>query len=190
MGLALILFGGPAFAQSNGTLTLDRTSFTSVREYVAGEAIPTQIVLPPNLHVSKALEPVVETMLRQSPTFRRQCLRIADEPGLAVHLAPATLTRRSDVRATTRFARKHAGRLRADISIFPLSDRVELIAHEIEHVIEQLDGVDLVSLAKMPGTGVHDLDANAQSFETTRASRVGRQVAGEVDPQTPAWKGP
>ena len=188
MGFVLILFGAPAFAQSNGTFALDRTSFTSVREYVADEAIPRQIALPPNLYVSDTFKPVVETMLRQSRTFRRQCLRIADDPRLSVYLAPAMDPRRFDVRATTHFARKQTG-LTATITIFPVNQHVELIAHEIEHVIEQLDGVDLVSFAAMPGTGVHAVHLNGNVFETTRALTVGLKVAGEVDERTPTRQG-
>lgn len=187
-GFVLILFGAPAFAQSNGTFALDRTSFTSVREYVATEAIPRQIALPPNLYVSDTFRTVVETMLRQSPTFRRQCLRIADDPRLAVYLAPARDPRRSDVRATTHFARKQAG-LTATITIFPVNRHVELIAHELEHVIEQLDGVDLASFAAMPGTGVHAVSPSPRAFETTRAMTVGLKVAGEVDARTPTRQG-
>jgi hypothetical protein len=191
MGFVLILFCAPVSAQTNGTFTLDRTSFTSVREYVAGAAIPTQIAVPSNLLVSEAFRSAVDEMLRQSPTFRRQCLRIAAEPRVTVRLRPEMLPRRSDVRATTHFTRKEGGWMRADIdiSIFPLTQHIELIAHEIEHVIEQLDDVDLVSFASMPGTGVRTLDSNTNAFETTRAVRVGRKVAGEMRASTLAWLG-
>jgi hypothetical protein len=54
---------------------------------------------------------------------------------------------------------------------------VELIAHELEHVIEQLDGVDLASqitrgdTARSPRRG---------HYETLRAVTMGRRVAEEV----------
>jgi hypothetical protein len=55
---------------------------------------------------------------------------------------------------------------------------VELVAHELEHVIEQLDRIDLPSKAALPDSGVHSLAGNM--FETTRATRVGLKVAQEV----------
>ena len=45
-----LLHERPAIAQSSSTL--ERVSLTSVHQYVAGEAIPRQLALPPNLVVS------------------------------------------------------------------------------------------------------------------------------------------
>jgi len=55
-----------------------------------------------------------------------------------------------------------------------------LIAHEIEHVIERLDGVDLRARAALPGTGVRLCDGGDDAFETIRARRAGLAVAEEV----------
>lgn len=175
------LVATPAFAQSSGTaFALDRTSLTSVREYVATEAVPRQLSLPANLTVSPTYRPLLEDMLRQSATFRRQCVRIAGEPRVTVELRIAVSPRRSDIRAETHITRQRAGRLSADIQIFPIHDNVELIAHEIEHVIEQLDEVDLASHAALPDTGVHSLAAASHVFETKRAARIGVKVTEEV----------
>ena len=43
------------------------------------------------------------------------------------------------------------------MAIPPVDDHVELIAHELEHVIEQLDDIDLRTLAKVPSSGVQAL---------------------------------
>ena len=48
---------------------------------------------------------------------------------------------------------------------------VELIAHEIEHVIEQIDRVDLAESA----AGIYSVSAGGMVFETERAGRAGRQ---------------
>jgi hypothetical protein len=64
------------------------------------------------------------------------------------------------------------------VEIMDHDNQEELIAHELEHVIEQLDGIDLHALASRPATGVHVCADGA--FETTRAVKVGRAVAGEV----------
>ena len=124
--------------------------------------------------------PLLEEMLRQSATFRRQCVRIAGEPRVKVELQVATPPRRSDIRAKTQISRKPSGHLYAFIEIYPLTDSVELIAHEIEHVIEQLDEVDLESQARLPDTGVHTISAHSHVYETARALRVGLKVTEEV----------
>ena len=175
------IFEVRAYAQSrDGTFAHNRTSLTSVRQYVAAEAVPTQLTLPPNLLVSPGYRRIVEAMLRASPTFRRQCLRIAGEPHLSVRLRQAAPPWQSNARATTHITRQRGGGLSAVIDVFPLDNDVELIAHEIEHVIEQLDEVDLASRAALPDTGVRALRPGAHVFETTRAKGIGLKVSGEV----------
>lgn len=170
----------PAIAQSGSTFEQARTSFTSVHEYVAREAIPRQLAPPHNLILDDSYRPLIESMLRQSPTFRRQCARIAADPKLTVQLnlaAPSTLV---SVRATTHMTRRRDGHVTAAIRISPAHDHVELIAHEIEHVIEQIDGVDLDAHARRPGSGVRALSGMPGVYETTRATRVGQKVTLEV----------
>lgn len=177
----LILVASQAMAQSTSqSFALDRTSLTSVREYVATEAVPRQLSLPSNVTISPMYRPLLENMLRQSMTFRRQCLRIAGEPRVTVELRIGTAPWRSDIRAKTEISRKPFGYLHAMIEIYPLHDNVELIAHEIEHVIEQLDEVDLASRARLPDTGVHSLAAGSHVYETARALRVGLKVSEEA----------
>ncbi len=60
-----------------------------------------------------------------------------------------------------------------------LGEPILLIAHEFEHILEQLDGVDLPSMAARPATGVHAV-ASSGRFETDRAIAAGRQVEREV----------
>jgi len=180
---AAFLFSAPASAQSSvAVLALDRASLNSVREYVAADAVASQLALPPNLMVTPMYRPLVESMLRSSPTFRRQCVRLTGEARLTVRLNMSPPWTRSDIRAKTHMTRR-AGRLTAEIDIFRFNDDIELIAHEIEHVIEQLDGVDLPLRAASGDTGVRALSADAV-FETTRAIRVGQKVAGEVRAST------
>jgi hypothetical protein len=70
--------------------------------------------------------------------------------------------------------------MEVEIYLSRLDDPVELIAHELEHVIEQLDHVDLPSRAALPGTGVRRTVSPDGAFETTRASQTGLRVAQEV----------
>ena len=65
----------------------------------------------------------------------------------------------------------------ADIHFTVFEDPVELIAHELEHVIEQLDGVDLEVHVR---TGMAWKREDG-AFETRRATEVGKRVAREVN---------
>ena len=175
-----LLHERPAIAQSGSMI--ERVSLTSVHHYVAGEAIPRQLALPPNLVVPSIYRRMVEAMLRDSPTFRRQCVRIAAEPGLTVHLSVSPPPRRSTHRALTRLTRNAHGDLTAFVEIGPFENTQELIAHEFEHVIEQLDGVDLASRAARPDAGVREIGHRGAVYETTRAQRIGLRVVSELRP--------
>ena len=119
-------------------------------------------------------------MLRGSPTFRRQCLRIAAETSLTVQLRMNPHALRSDARATTRMTRNALGDLVAIVEIAPLRDTQELIAHEFEHIIEQLDGIDLAAHAARSRTGVSEIGSAGGLFETVRAQRMGLKVVSEL----------
>lgn len=176
---ALLLLYRPAAAQSGPALELARGSLTSVSHYVAAEAIPRQLAPPANLVVSSMHRPLVESMLRHSPTFRRQCVRIEGARSLTVHLSIG-LRSRSYLRASTRVSRNANGRLSAFIEIGSLREAEELIAHEFEHIIEQLDGVDLAARAALPHSGVSALGPASGMFETRRATHVGLKVVAEL----------
>jgi hypothetical protein len=60
----------------------------------------------------------------------------------------------------------------------------ELIAHELEHVIEQLDGVDLAAKADTDSSSVKRGDTPEPAYETVRATRMGLAVAAEVRQRT------
>jgi hypothetical protein len=123
-------------------------------------------------------------MLRYSPTFRRQCLRIADSPRLTIvfeYFQPST----ERVRARATVSTDADGRRTARVQIRALDDPVELIAHEVEHVIEQLDGIDLSARAAVHASGVHDCHCGNGAFETARAIRVGLDVAREARQRSP-----
>ena len=169
----------PAIAQTNSGIEQAHRSITPVRQYV-GEAVPGPLTLPENFIVPDDFRPVVESMLRDSPTFRRQCLRIAGERTLLIHLVFVPASSRSDVRAMTTIRREPDGRRIARITMAPRHDIVELLAHEFEHIVEQLDGVDLAAQATRSGTGVRAQTQPVVMFETVRATQMGRKVAGEM----------
>jgi hypothetical protein len=177
---ALLLHHRPAIGQSSSAFEHARVSLTSVHRYVAAEAVPRQIAPPPNLLVSSMYLPLVESMLRDSPTFRRQCVRIAAAHGLTVHLSIGSAPMSSGVRAITRMRRSGTGHLTADVNIGFRENAQELIAHEFEHIIEQLDGVDLAARAALANTGVTLIGHTTDRFETTRAQRAGLKVVAEL----------
>lgn len=172
----------PVFAQSDiamrASVAVERTS-VAPREYVPAELVGGGTP-PANLLVPRIHRPVIESMLRKSATFRRQCLRIQNAPHLTVTLELASTHASRTARARTQIVRHSADRLLATIRLNQLEDVVELIAHEIEHVIEQLDGVDLAAKAALPNSGVHALDNEGVVFETARARWTGLKVAEEV----------
>jgi hypothetical protein len=133
----------PGFAQSDtgAKFAHVRSSTSAARIYMA-DAGHEGVELPQNLTIPAIFRPIVEAMRLQSPTFRRQCLRIAAAPELTVVLHGEPPPERHGVLASTRI-RHGIGRRHADIRIAQPARAAELIAHELEHVIEQLDGVDL-----------------------------------------------
>jgi hypothetical protein len=157
----------------------DRTGMGVARLFEA-DAHEAVVGIPSNLIVPGPFRVIVDEMLRTSPTFRRQCRRIEQATRMTVALEwfhpPATM----HLRARTIVSTEPDGRRRARVEIRPIDDPVELIAHEIEHVIEQLDDVDLDNLAAVPESGVRGCNCREQTFETTRAIRAGLAASAEV----------
>jgi hypothetical protein len=128
--------------------------------------------LPSNLAFNGDLKRVLQRLYDASPTFRLQCQRIAGATNLSVHVQVyATFLRRC--RAFTIFRRDHH-RLRADVHLPPGSALIEMVAHEFEHIVEQIEGLDLRRLARVRGSGVREVDRDV--FETDRAQAAGRSV--------------
>lgn len=182
--LAFTLCAGPALAKQFGVPhppeALHRTSALAARAFVDDAVWPTRTEeLPSNIVAPDVLRDVAAAMLRASPTFRRQCARLAGAPDLIVTVDNTQMPGARPYVASTRIHRRSDGHLVAEVHIGPGGNREELLAHEFEHIIEQLDGIDLAALAKRRGTGVH-LVPNAAEFETDRAVIVGRQVASEM----------
>ena len=97
--------------------------------------------VPANIEAGM-LGPEILEILSRSETFRRQCQRIAAVRVLRVRLGISTQPA-AEYRAVTVLARYDAGSLRADVTLVFAENYVELLAHEFEHVLEQLDGVNL-----------------------------------------------
>jgi hypothetical protein len=113
----------------------------------------------------------LRALLRVSDTFRAQCARIAADRRAHVRVSIA-YGLESGARAQTTFRRYRSGALFADVEILFGEDYRELLAHEFEHVIEQLDGVDLREEARQGRAW--QIDGGA--FETRRARLAGLQA--------------
>ena len=163
-----------------------RSSLDVAREYRPRvEPSPDDVELPKNLIVASLYRDTVELMRRQSATFRRQCLRIASDSRLTVVLEPGPPPSHLKALAWTRVERVD-GRLEAFVRLGKDYPAPGLIAHELEHVIEQLDGVDLQRKARIESSGVHEcLCGSSLAFETARAVRIGNQVTSELRARRP-----
>jgi hypothetical protein len=139
--------------------------------------------LPANLQIDPALASGVQWLWSRSPTFRRQCQRIGTVDGLGVHLAltPASPQPGADaVSVVRREAAGHGVRVQIGVSRALNQHRIlELIAHELEHVVEQIDGIDLDLLTLRGVAGVYS--TGDHRFETARAAAIGRRVIQEAE---------
>lgn len=142
-------------------------------------AVAASAVLPTNIQLPGYHRSIVQEMLRRSPTFRRQCSRIGRYRWLHVTVGVSLSPARPAAGATTTITRNAFGGLEADVRLPPQGELVELIAHEVEHILEQLDEVDLAAMASRSGTGVYAV-REVGHFETDRAIAAGRRVASEV----------
>jgi hypothetical protein len=83
----------------------------------------------------------------------------------------------SQSRAITRIAVDAAGIVVAHVAVPPVRDAVELVAHELEHIIERTERRDLAAESKRRGSGVWRAFGG---FETERAIEAGRQASSEI----------
>jgi hypothetical protein len=85
-----------------------------------------------------------------------------------------------ETRAHTEILRRAGLRVRISLRLVD-REAIALIAHEIEHVVEQLDDVDLggALAAKVHGVWASGT-RRPPAFETRRAVVAGQLVAGEV----------
>ena len=138
-------------------------------------------VLPRNIQVPDNVRPMFERVLPLSPTLSRQCRIIGAARHVRVVIrfsaSMGTLTR-----ARASITRYELGALLAEVDIPISRDLLELVAHELEHVIEQMEGVNLADLARS-GAGLAYRDASG-TYETYRATLAGQSAAAEVRHQT------
>jgi hypothetical protein len=136
--------------------------------------------LPSTITIEPGLQAIVRTTLEHSPTFRQQC-RILEASPITATVRISSRTPGATERAAATMRRGPSGAIAAAIEIRSTENLTELLGHEFEHVIEQLDGVDLRLLesageARRLGDG---------AFETRRAIAAGQRVSNEALDNSP-----
>jgi hypothetical protein len=131
--------------------------------------------IPPNIEAGVFARDMI-ALLRRSETFRCQCARIAQARGVRVTIEIAFNL--DSGRAQTAIHRDASGAIRAEVVVLFGENYRELLAHEFEHVLEQMDGVDLRQEAAQGRAWL--LPGGA--FETRRALATGVQVLREAEP--------
>jgi hypothetical protein len=121
------------------------------------------------------LRRVVEKGMERSETIRRQCDELATA-GAVVNLQWETTTD-SKSHARTGIG-VHGGVVVATVKLPPLGDTIVLMAHELQHVVEQTRGLDLAAEVKRPNSGVWE--AYGGHYETQAAVDVSRRVGQEL----------
>lgn len=183
----IVLVAVPVFPQSNNHPAAEASSgavaspATVMHVYVPTAAVNEgTATLPPNLIFPGMYRDLLEAMLERSPTFRRQCLRLANATYVTVRLQQLPPYTPASVRARTNIVRTGRHGVEAIVQMRPGDGDVlvELIGHELEHIVEHIDGVDLRAQSSLPRTGVRACADG--SFETIRAIRMGALVARET----------
>lgn len=136
-------------------------------------------VWPCRLVVKPTLLGVVADGWERSATLRRQCRELALAKAV-VELEWGYLDSQS--RAITRMGVDAEGVLVARVSVPPVSEALELIVHELEHLLEKTSGLDYAGEAERPGSGVWRAFGG---FETQRAIDAGRQLRRELRDNPP-----
>lgn len=136
-------------------------------------ALPSNVVMP------KGLKPVLRRMIERSRTFRLQCQRIggATQLRIAIELVPRLAE--CQCRALSNIKRYDTGFVLIKIQIIvPNIHLVEVIGHEFEHALEQIEGLDLRVLASKQSEYVYKSEGGG--FETRRAMRAGKIIEQEI----------
>jgi hypothetical protein len=108
--------------------------------------------------------------------FRCHCSKIAAAPRLRMSVDIATAPIGPLTRARARASRYDSGLLVVQTEIPAVSEYVELIVHEFEHVVEPIEGIDF----RLTSAGSQITQRADGTFETERARLAGLAATEEV----------
>jgi hypothetical protein len=151
--------------------------FALVVTIALSQLLATEHRLPSNFKVPEKLQPVLEDVARRSPKFRGQLQELRHHPHVRMTVSYGNLSIWHVVRAESHVEKYEFGAVRIDTRLYTAEDVVDVIAHELEHVCEQMEGIDVRALAHQRGSGVSDVGGH---YETKRAVMAGHQVAEEA----------
>lgn len=132
------------------------------------------------VEVDGKLQGLIDDLLQRSPAFRRQWERMLGVPRLSVRIELVHAYRVLDAHAATAVSTLPDGSRLAVVAIPGGSRLAELIAHEMEHILERLDGA---RVATQHALGDLSIRRASNTFETARAVLVGQMVAAEYRPR-------
>jgi len=121
------------------------------------------------------VRPVIDKGMERSETIRRQCEELAAARAVVVLEWGAMAD--SQLHARTAMEVRD-GVVVASVKLPPIGDTIVLMAHELQHVIEQTRGLDLRTEAEQAGSGVWRSSGNY--YETQAAVDVSRRVDEEL----------
>ncbi len=130
---------------------------------------------PCRLVVKPTLLGVIEDGWKRSPTLRRQCEDLASARAVVALTWGKT---DSQSHAMTEIQRDSGGVVAARVTIPPVHNALELVAHELEHVLETVRGMDYEAASNRQRSGVWRAFGG---FETSGAIDSGRQVWKEAN---------
>lgn len=148
-------------------------SFTRVASPSPAAGVPPS--LPCRLLAQAHLRPLLDELWTRSATFRRQCRRLAAADAVVLLQGSQPAHIRWD--AESRIGNLAGGQVMARVRVRAGRESGEVIGHELEHVLERIDGVHLELDAARRGSGT---TVAGGAYETRRATEAGRRVAKEV----------
>jgi hypothetical protein len=157
---------------ASASMIVAADAVASDRTFADGVAVVAR--WPCRLTVTGELRVFAELAWAHSPTFRDQCQKLAAMDAVVV-VQPAAS--RGALRAETRIRRTTDGMTVAISRVRPTENAEELIAHELEHVLEFAEGLKFLMESSR---GSSRVSLSGGAYETQRAMDAGRRVAHEV----------
>ena len=134
-------------------------------------------IMPTNVVVPEPFPGLVRDMLALSPTFRAQCRRVAEAGHVRIILRLDMRSPHRNSAARAEFTYTETGELLARIDLYLSTNYAPILAHEFEHVIEQIDRIDVPGLAR-ERREAHEIEPGV--YETDRADSVEAVVEREM----------
>ena len=167
------------FVVASASITVPVGAAAADRTFADGG--PVEAPWPCRLTITGELRVAAELAWEHSPTFRDQCQKLAAAQAFVVVQPVAS---RGARRAETQIRRTADGMTVAISRVRPNGNAVELIAHELEHVLEFAEGLQFL-MESSRGSRVR---LSGGAYETQRATDAGRRVAREVRDATAAGR--